>query len=157
MTSVQDKVVFITGAGRGIGAEVARRLHNKGAKLVLTDLGEAELTSIAAELGGGEAVGGAAEGDGDVALQFFTQPDEGLSLVAGAAEMEEAPAAAHGKAEGGGGASDGIEIAVLEHDDAADLATVLENYAALLDDTGRHEQAKTVEQRATIVRTSVKK
>ncbi|MBX9641012.1 MAG: SDR family NAD(P)-dependent oxidoreductase, partial [Mycobacteriaceae bacterium] len=52
MTSVQDKVVFITGAGRGIGAEVARRLHNKGAKLVLTDLGEAELTSIAAELGG---------------------------------------------------------------------------------------------------------
>lgn len=52
MTSVQDKVVFITGAGRGIGAEVARRLHNKGAKLVLTDLGEAELKSIAAELGG---------------------------------------------------------------------------------------------------------
>lgn len=52
MTSVQDKVVFITGAGRGIGAEVARRLHNKGAKLVLTDLGEAELASIAAELGG---------------------------------------------------------------------------------------------------------
>lgn len=52
MGSVQDKVVVITGAGRGIGAEVARRLHNKGAKLVLTDLGEAELTSISAELGG---------------------------------------------------------------------------------------------------------
>ncbi|WP_205873323.1 SDR family oxidoreductase [Mycobacterium camsae] len=52
MTSVQGKVVLITGAGRGIGAEVARRLHNKGAKLVLTDLGEAELMSIAAELGG---------------------------------------------------------------------------------------------------------
>ena len=51
MTSVHDKVVFITGAGRGIGAEVARRLHNKGAKLVLTDLGEAELTSVGAELG----------------------------------------------------------------------------------------------------------
>lgn len=49
---MQDKVVFITGAGRGIGAEVARRLHNKGAKLVLTDLGEAELKSIDAELGG---------------------------------------------------------------------------------------------------------
>lgn len=52
MTSVQGKVVFITGGGRGIGAEVARRLHKKGAKLVLTDLGEAELASIAAELGG---------------------------------------------------------------------------------------------------------
>lgn len=52
MTSVQDKVVLITGAGRGIGAEVARRLHNKGAKLILTDLSEADLTSISAELGG---------------------------------------------------------------------------------------------------------
>ncbi|ORB82840.1 short-chain dehydrogenase [Mycobacterium kansasii] len=52
MTSVQDKVVFITGGARGIGAEVARRLHNKGAKLVLTDIGAAELTTIAAELGG---------------------------------------------------------------------------------------------------------
>ncbi|MXO40395.1 SDR family NAD(P)-dependent oxidoreductase, partial [Mycobacterium kansasii] len=50
MTSVQDKVVFITGGARGIGAEVARRLHNKGAKLVLTDIGTAELTTIAAEL-----------------------------------------------------------------------------------------------------------
>lgn len=49
---VQDKVVFITGGGRGIGAEVARRLHNTGAKLVLTDLDEGELKSIAAELGG---------------------------------------------------------------------------------------------------------
>ncbi|GAB7145321.1 SDR family oxidoreductase [Mycobacterium riyadhense] len=52
MTSLQGKVVFITGAARGIGAEVARRLHNKGAKLVLTDLGKAELAGIAAELGG---------------------------------------------------------------------------------------------------------
>ncbi|ETW26562.1 SDR family oxidoreductase [Mycobacterium gastri] len=56
MTSVQDKVVFITGAARGIGAEVARRLHNKGAKLVLTDVGAAELTTIAAELGGDDRV-----------------------------------------------------------------------------------------------------
>lgn len=52
MTSLQDKVVFITGGGRGIGAEVARRLHNKGAKLVLTDIGKAELAAITAELGG---------------------------------------------------------------------------------------------------------
>lgn len=47
-------------------------------------------------------------------------------------------------------------IAVLEHDDAADLATVLENYAALLDDTGRPAQAKTVEQRAAVVRAATK-
>jgi NAD(P)-dependent dehydrogenase (short-subunit alcohol dehydrogenase family) len=51
MTSLQGKVVFITGGARGIGAEVARRLRNKGAKLVLTDLDKAELAARAAELG----------------------------------------------------------------------------------------------------------
>src|SRR5271165_5132388 len=51
MMSLQDKVVFITGGARGIGAEVARRLRNKGAKLALTDLDKAELTALAAELG----------------------------------------------------------------------------------------------------------
>src|SRR6201997_253687 len=51
MTSLQGKVVFITGGARGIGAEVARRLRNKGAKLVLTDLDKAELAALAAEIG----------------------------------------------------------------------------------------------------------
>lgn len=51
MASVNDQVVFITGGAHGIGAETARRLHAKGAKLVLTDLDEAQLTAIAAELG----------------------------------------------------------------------------------------------------------
>ena len=51
MMSLQGKVVFITGGARGIGAEVARRLHNKGAKLVLTDLDKAELTALATDLG----------------------------------------------------------------------------------------------------------
>ena len=56
MTSLQDKVVFITGGARGIGAEVAQRLRNKGAKLVLTDLDEAALTTLAGRLGGDEHV-----------------------------------------------------------------------------------------------------
>lgn len=51
MTSVDSRVVFITGGARGIGAEVARRLHAKGAKLVLTDLDEAQLEKVAGELG----------------------------------------------------------------------------------------------------------
>ncbi len=51
MTSLHGKVVFITGGARGIGAEVARRLRDKGAKLVLTDLNQAELAALAAELG----------------------------------------------------------------------------------------------------------
>jgi len=53
---MQDKIVFITGGARGIGAEVAQRLRNKGAKLVLTDLDEAALTTLAGQLGGDEHV-----------------------------------------------------------------------------------------------------
>jgi NAD(P)-dependent dehydrogenase (short-subunit alcohol dehydrogenase family) len=56
MTSVNSQVVFITGGAHGIGAEVARRLHAKGAKLVLTDVDETALKAIAADLGGDEQV-----------------------------------------------------------------------------------------------------
>lgn len=56
MTSLHDKVVFITGGARGIAVEVARRLHSQGAKLVLTDLDKAELDSLTAQLGGDERV-----------------------------------------------------------------------------------------------------
>jgi NAD(P)-dependent dehydrogenase (short-subunit alcohol dehydrogenase family) len=48
---MNGKVAFITGGARGIGAEVARRLHGKGAKLVLTDLDEAPLKELAEKLG----------------------------------------------------------------------------------------------------------
>lgn len=51
MSSVNDKVVFITGGARGVGADVARRLRRKGAKLVLTDIDAAPLAELAAELG----------------------------------------------------------------------------------------------------------
>jgi NAD(P)-dependent dehydrogenase (short-subunit alcohol dehydrogenase family) len=51
MTPVSAQVVLITGAAGGIGAEVARRLRDKGAKLVLTDLDEAQLNRLSAELG----------------------------------------------------------------------------------------------------------
>ncbi|MBV9090317.1 MAG: SDR family oxidoreductase [Mycobacteriaceae bacterium] len=51
MSSVNGKVALITGGARGIGAAVARRLHSKGARLVLIDLDEAPLKELAAELG----------------------------------------------------------------------------------------------------------
>ncbi len=51
MSSVNGKVVFITGGARGVGADVARRLHQKGAKLVLTDIDAEPLAELAAELG----------------------------------------------------------------------------------------------------------
>lgn len=51
MGSVNGKVVLITGGANGIGAEVARGLHDKGAKLVLTDLDEILLKDVATRLG----------------------------------------------------------------------------------------------------------
>ena len=51
MSSVNGKVALITGGANGIGAEVARRLHSKGAKLVLTDLDEVQLKETAARIG----------------------------------------------------------------------------------------------------------
>ncbi len=56
MASVNSQVVFITGGAHGIGAEVARRLHAKGAKLVLTDLDAGALAAMSTELGGEERV-----------------------------------------------------------------------------------------------------
>src|SRR6185312_12536575 len=52
MSSVSGKVVFITGGGNGVGAAVGRRLHAKGAKVVLTDVDEVRLHDVAGDLGG---------------------------------------------------------------------------------------------------------
>jgi NAD(P)-dependent dehydrogenase (short-subunit alcohol dehydrogenase family) len=51
MGAVDGKVVFITGGAGGVGADVARRLRRKGAKLVLTDIDAEPLAALAAELG----------------------------------------------------------------------------------------------------------
>ncbi|MBX7433242.1 SDR family oxidoreductase [Mycobacterium sp. Y57] len=52
MGSVAGKTVLITGAARGVGAEVAGRLHAKGANLVLTDLDADPLDELGAGLRG---------------------------------------------------------------------------------------------------------
>jgi NAD(P)-dependent dehydrogenase (short-subunit alcohol dehydrogenase family) len=61
MSAVNKKVVLITGGARGVGAEVARRLHEKGADLVLTDVDEAALADIGEELGGDRVLTAAAD------------------------------------------------------------------------------------------------
>lgn len=53
---MQGKVVFITGGANGIGAAVARRLCAANAKVVLTDVDEAPLQALAAELGADRAL-----------------------------------------------------------------------------------------------------
>jgi NAD(P)-dependent dehydrogenase (short-subunit alcohol dehydrogenase family) len=51
MSSLKGQVVLITGAARGIGAETARLLVAKGARVVLVDIDEQPLRELAAELG----------------------------------------------------------------------------------------------------------
>jgi len=47
---VRDKVVLVTGASRGIGADAARRLGKRGAKLSLVGLEPELLQQVAAEI-----------------------------------------------------------------------------------------------------------
>lgn len=49
--SLEGKVALITGGARGIGAETARALAQRGVRLVLTDVDEPPLRELAAELG----------------------------------------------------------------------------------------------------------
>lgn len=49
---VTGKVVLITGAARGIGAEVARQLAARGARLALVGLEKDQLDEVAAQTGG---------------------------------------------------------------------------------------------------------
>src|SRR3954453_14534711 len=48
---LDNKVVLITGAARGIGAETARRVARKGARVALVGLEPERLEALATELG----------------------------------------------------------------------------------------------------------
>jgi len=56
MSSLAGKVVFISGAARGIGAGTARAVAARGARLILVDLDAAPLEELATELGEGRAL-----------------------------------------------------------------------------------------------------
>lgn len=50
MLRFDHKVVIVTGSARGIGAETVRAFARQGAKIVVTDVNEAEGTALATEL-----------------------------------------------------------------------------------------------------------
>lgn len=52
MKRLDGKRAIVTGAGSGIGRAIATRLSNEGARLVLADLDEAAVQSVASELDG---------------------------------------------------------------------------------------------------------
>ncbi|KAL6132406.1 hypothetical protein ACLB2K_064649 [Fragaria x ananassa] len=55
---IQDKVVWITGASRGIGEVLAKQLANLGAKLIISARNEAELERVKKQLTGKHAPDG---------------------------------------------------------------------------------------------------
>jgi meso-butanediol dehydrogenase/(S,S)-butanediol dehydrogenase/diacetyl reductase len=58
-TNIENKNIIVTGAGRGIGAEIARGLAADGARLTVADLSEETAGAVAAEIrqAGGTAIG----------------------------------------------------------------------------------------------------
>jgi 3-oxoacyl-[acyl-carrier protein] reductase len=66
-----EKVAIVTGAARGIGAEIAAKLSHRGAAVVMADLDDAELNAVAAQLPGPSTT---------VALDL-TAPEAGDALV----------------------------------------------------------------------------
>lgn len=52
MGRLENKVALITGAGAGIGAQIARRFREQGARLIINDVRDAAAQQLAAEVGG---------------------------------------------------------------------------------------------------------
>jgi 3-oxoacyl-[acyl-carrier protein] reductase len=52
MGRLQNKVALITGAGAGLGAQIARRFREEGAELIINDIHEDTAREVARELGG---------------------------------------------------------------------------------------------------------
>jgi NAD(P)-dependent dehydrogenase (short-subunit alcohol dehydrogenase family) len=55
MQSLKNQVVVVTGGASGYGKATARRFHEEGARVIITDIDEPGLEAAAAEIGGVEA------------------------------------------------------------------------------------------------------
>lgn len=80
MESLQGKVAMVTGGGRGLGAEICRRLSAAGAHIACVDIREESARALTAEIerGGGRALPIAAD---------ISQPGSAADAVARAARI----------------------------------------------------------------------
>lgn len=86
MAALQDKVIVITGAGRGLGLAYARHAAAQGAVVVVNDVDEDAARSTAAEI---TARGGRASASG----HSVSEPDAAAALI-------EAAVSGHGRLDG---------------------------------------------------------
>lgn len=61
MSTVQGAGVVVTGAGGGIGGALARRFAAEGARVVVNDLDESRIKTLAEEIGGAAVAGDASQ------------------------------------------------------------------------------------------------
>jgi 3-oxoacyl-[acyl-carrier protein] reductase len=72
-----EKVAIVTGAARGIGAEIAAKLSHRGAVVVMADIDEAQLNAVAAQL----------PGPSTIVARDLTAPEAGDALVQKAVDV----------------------------------------------------------------------
>jgi 3-oxoacyl-[acyl-carrier protein] reductase len=77
MLRLEGKIAFITGAGSGFGAAIARLFAIEGAKVILADRDELAAKRVAGEIGNG-------------ALSIHTDVSDGASVEAAMARVKEA-------------------------------------------------------------------
>ena len=92
MKAFKDKHAFITGAGSGIGAAVARKLHREGAIVTLADISLERAQAVADELGeGASAIELDVSDEAGVKGAIETREIDVLANVAGIGSTTTAP------------------------------------------------------------------
>ena len=76
MDRFKDKVALVTGAGAGLGEEVARRFSKEGAKVVVADIDTAAGEKVAGEIDGGLFVATDTSDPGQVEAAFAAGIDK---------------------------------------------------------------------------------